>query len=231
MRAFRVTWRAFVSFYNEMFLLIGLSILWWLLGGFMVGVAVVLGQGLLQLSGPWWLAPVLAIPAGPATAALAHVARNVARERHADRAVFFEGLRLYWRSALALNAVSMTILAILILNVLFYFSMPSPWLRGLGFLFVYLVLFWLSVQLYLYPMLVGLQKPTVAAALRLAATAAFANPLFSLVLLAIALLLTGISVILAILVVMAWPALMALLGDHAVKLFLELAGVKEAGDQ
>jgi hypothetical protein len=70
MRAFQVAWRAIVGFYNELFLLVGLSLLWWLTGGFMVAIAAMLGLAMLEVGGPWWTVPLLAIPAGPPTAAL-----------------------------------------------------------------------------------------------------------------------------------------------------------------
>jgi uncharacterized membrane protein YesL len=214
MRAFLVAWRAIVSFYNEMFLLVGLSLLWWLTGGVFV-------WPLVAVNGPWWLAPVLAIPAGPATAALANVTRRAARDEHVDRSFFWEGFRLYWRQALALNAISMGILALLCLNLLFYLSRPEPFLMALSFLWAYLIIFWLSVQLYLFPVLIALKEPTVLGALRTATVMAFANPLFSIILLVLAVVLTALSVLLAILLPMAWPALMALLGEHALKLMME----------
>ncbi len=76
MRAFLVVWRSLVSFYNELFLLLGVNLLWWLTGGFLVGLMAILAWFMLQIGGPWWLAPLLAIPAGPATAALANVMRR-----------------------------------------------------------------------------------------------------------------------------------------------------------
>jgi uncharacterized membrane protein YesL len=213
-----------VSFYNEMFLLIGLSLFWWITGGIFVGLAWVAALTLFQAGGPWWMAPLLAIPAGPANAGLAAVVRQAARELQVDRSVYLDGLRQHWRRALVVNAISMTILSLLCLNTLFYLSQPALWVRALAFLFGYLVLFWLSAQLYLFPALAGLHQPSVRGALRIAATAVFANPFFSLVLLLIAAALTAFSVVLAILILLAWPALMALLGEHSLKLFVERVG-------
>jgi uncharacterized membrane protein YesL len=229
MRAFSVTWRACVSFYNELFFLVGTNLLWWITGGIFVGAAVVLGWPLLQVNGPWWLAPVLAIPAGPATAALAYAMRQVARDLHVDRGFLWEGFRLYWRKALGLNAISMAVLSMLFLNLLFYISQRNTLLQALTFLWLYLIVFWFSVQLYLFPILVGMEQPSVLGALRMAAILAFANPLFSILLCVIAILLTGLSVALAILLLLAWPAVMTLLGEHSLMLFMERLGGKRAG--
>jgi hypothetical protein len=226
LKAFPIAWRALVSYYNDLLFLAGLSLLWWVTGGVLVGVAVVVGWILLASEGPWWLAPLLAIPAGPASAAIANVARRSARNLHADHAHYLEGLRLYWRQALALSAISSAVMSLLLLNVVFYSSRTTalPWV--LTFLWVYLSIFWLGVQLYLYPVLVGLQVPTVSGALRMAAAMVLANPLFSIILLILAAILTGIGVALAVTLFAAWPAVMSLLGEHSVKLFVEQAAQK-----
>ena len=64
---------------------------------------------------------------------------------------------------------SMVILALLLLNLLFYFGQKNPLVQALAFLFVYLILFWMTAQLYLYPILVGMKEPSVLGALRMAA--------------------------------------------------------------
>ena len=226
MKAFSVAWRALVSYYNDLFFLAGTSLLWWITGGVFAGAAAGAGWVLLRTDGPWWLAPLLSIPVGPASAALANVARRSVRDLPVDRAFYLEGLRSYWRQALALSAISMVTLSLLLLNVIFYSSRTTalPW--GLTILWAYLSLFWVGVQLYLYPVLVGLEAPTVSGALRMAAAMAFANPLFSLLLLALAAILTGIGTVLAVTLFAAWPAVMALLGEHSIKLIVEQATQK-----
>jgi uncharacterized membrane protein YesL len=222
-KAFSVTWRALVGYYNDLFFLFGMSLLWWACGGIFAGAAIIAGWILLRLNGPWWLAPLLAIPAGPASAALAHVARRSARDLHADHTLYLEGLRSCWRQALVLSAISMVVLCLLLLNVTFYASRTTVMLWILTFLWVYLSAFWIVVQIYLYPVLVGLTVPTVLGALRLAAVMTLANPLFSLVLLLLAVLITGISAVLVVPILAAWPAVIVLMGEQSVKLFVEQA--------
>ena len=223
MRAFLVAWRSLVSFYNELFLLIGLSLLWWLTGGFFLALAILLGWPMLYIGGPWWLAPIIAIPAGPATAALAHVTHRVARDLHADRSFFFEGFREYWKKALGVSAILAVVTSVLILNLLFYVSRPEPIVQALSLLFILLLVYWLGVQIYAFPILVGMKEPSVVGAIKMALMMAFANPLFSVLLVIIAALLTGLSIVLAVLVVLAWPAMILLLGSHSLKLVVERA--------
>ncbi len=231
MRAFLVAWRSLVSFYNEMFLLLGINLLWWLTGGFLVGVAALVAWPLLQLGGPWWLAPLLAIPAGPATAALANVTRRAARDRHVDRSFFTDALRAYWRQALGLAALLAAGDMLLSLNILFYANRPEPWLAILALPFTVLLVYWLAVQIYAFPVLVSMQQPAAWPALKMAAMMAFANPLFSVLIVVIAGLLTGLSVVLAILLLVAWPSIVIMLGSHALKLVLERAGLRTEDDE
>ena len=221
MRAFLVTWRAIASFYNELFFQVSISVLWWITGGIFVGAVVLLSWPLVQVGGPWWLAPLVAIPAGPASAALAHVARRSARAQRVDRSFFWEGLRTYWRLALVVNAINMSVLALLLLNLEFYWALSGTLFQALAILWLYLIIFWLGVQFYLFPVLVGMEKPAVLGILRTAPLLVFASPLFSVLLVLLGLTLTGFSVALPIVLVLAWPALMALMGEHALKLLVE----------
>lgn len=225
MRAFVVLWRTILSFYGELFLLVGMSTLWWLTGGISLVAVILFGWPMIQVGGPWWLMPLLAIPAGPATAALAHMLRRTAREQRADRSYFWEGFRLYWRKALALGAIAAASLSMVLLNVIFYFSQEHWLLRALTALWLYLFFALLGILLYLFPVLVGLEKPTIASALRTAAALAFANPLFTFLLVVLATLLTAVNIAFAVLVIFAWPALLVLLGEHSLLLFIDRAGL------
>lgn len=225
MRAFIVLGRALVSFYNEMFFLLGISLLWWITGGVFVGLAGFIGWTLFATGGPWWVAPLAAIPAGPALAALAVVVRRCARDIRVDRSFYFDGLRAYWRQGLALSAIGMVALALLCLNLIFYLNQQMLLLVAFSALWGYLTLLWLSVQLYAYAMLTGMEKPSVRFALRNAALIAAANPFYSALLVIVAAAVTALSVVLVILLPLAWPALIALLGEHGARLVLIRAGI------
>ena len=180
-----------------------------------------------MMGGPWWLAPLLAIPIGPATAALAVVARRCAAELRVTRTFYLDGLRAYWRPALGLSAIGMAVMALLLMNITFYASRPNGFMQGLTLIWAYLLVFWLSVQFYAYPVLVRMEKPRALGALRTAVLGALANPLFSIILVLIAAVFTVLGVLTMIFFFLIWPALMALLGEHAFRLFLARAGVKE----
>lgn len=223
MRAFIVAWRALLSLWDSLFFLIGISLLWWVTGGVFVGLAAVAGYVLALTPGPWWIAPLVAIPAGPASVALAEVARRAARGKPVDRGDYLATLRGYWRPGLLLSTLGMIAMALLLLNILFYRLQPGTVLRTIAIIWVYLLIVWLSVQVYVYPIYASLEQPSLRMALRMAALAVLANPLFSTLLLVVAGALTALCAALPILLPIAWPALMALLGEHALELLLQRA--------
>jgi uncharacterized membrane protein YesL len=212
-----------------MFVFIGMSLLWWVTGGIFVGIAAAIGVTLFVAGGPWWIAPLIAIPAGPAIMALAAAIRQTTRGRAADRRDYFDAFRRNWKAGLALNVLGMVVFSLLLLNLIFYAFQTNAMLRLLSILWAYLVLFWSSIQFYMYPFYLALEKPSLWHSLRMAALGSFANPLFSMLLLLVAFGLTAISVALVVVVLIAWPALMALLGDHALRLMLARAGVEQEG--
>lgn len=226
MRAFVVAGRAILAFYNDLFVFAGMSLLWWLTGGIFVAAAVVAGLVLFVAGGAWWIAPLLAIPAGPALLALTSVTRQTTRGRAADRRDYFDAFKRNWKPGLALSALGMVVLSLLLLNLLFYVFAENNLLRLFSIVWAYLVLFWMSIQIYAYPYYLALEKPSLGHSLRMSALTTFANPLFSVLLLVVAALLTGISAVLVVLVFIAWPALMSLTGERALRLVLERAGVK-----
>ena len=130
MRAFLVAGRALRSFLGELTFLVGMSLLWFATGGIAVIVAVLVGYPLAMTGGPWWLAPLLAIPIGPATAALAVVARRCAADLRVTRTFYLDGLRTYWRPALGFSAIGMAVLALLLMNIIFYVIPPQRFRAG-----------------------------------------------------------------------------------------------------
>lgn len=226
MRAFSVTWRALAGLYGELFFLIGMSLVWWITGGVFVAVAVAIGLSLFVSGGPWWLAPLLAVPAGPATVALAAVCRRVARNRPHDRQDYTDALIREWKRGLALSAIAMIVLALILLNAIFYLFQTNDVLRFFSIVWIYLAVFWLGMQFFVYPFFAALEEPSILRAYKMAALATFANPLFAAVLLLLALILTGLSVALPVIALLVWPALMGLLGEYALRLLLVRAGVE-----
>ena len=116
--------------------------------------------GIFLVGNVFWLLvslPLVTIPA--ATAALFHLTqRIIAEERDLDlvlatREHFWEGLRLYWRRATVLGGINFTAFLLLIITVRFYWTTPAEqisWLVGPVFM---LLLVFMGMQLYLFPVM------------------------------------------------------------------------------
>ena len=204
-----------------------MSLLWWVTGGVFVAVAAAVALALFAAGGPWWAAPVIAIPAGPATLALAEVCRRLVRIRPVDRLDYMETLKRWWKQGLVLSAIAMVVLALAVVNALFYLQQASSALRIVSVLWIYLVIFWLGMQFFVYSFFVALVEPRVGHCYKMAALSALANPLYSALLLLLGILLTVVSIALPILLILVWPALMAMLGEHGLRLLLQRAGAEE----
>lgn len=226
MRAFFVGAHAVVAFYNDLFVYISMSLLWWVSGGIFVALAAVAGLMFFVSGGPWWIAPLIAIPAGPAIMAITAATRQTMRGRAADRRDYIDAFKANWKSGLLLTTLGMLVLSLLLLNLIFYAFQTATLLRLLSVVWAYLILFWVSMQFYIYPFYQALENPTLGHSLRMSALATLANPLFSVLLLLVALLLTAVSAVLVVLLIIAWPGLMALTGASGLQLLLERAGVK-----
>ena len=126
-----------------------------------------------------------------------------------------------------MSALAMVVLALALLNALFYLFQSNVILRALAFLWIYLAALWVSMQFFVYPFFAALETPGVWRSFKLAGLSALANPLFSTLVLVLALALTAISVAVPILALFIWPALMALLGEWALRLVLQRAGMEK----
>jgi uncharacterized membrane protein YesL len=159
--------------------------------------------------------------------AITAATRQTTRGRAADRHDYINALKANWKAGLLLTTLGMVVLSLLLLNLIFYAFQTTPLLRVLSVVWGYLVLFWASMQFYIYPFYLALEAPSLGHSLRMSALATLANPLFSILLLLVAFLLTAVCAVLVILLIIAWPGLMALTCDHGLRLLLERAGLKQ----
>lgn len=201
MRVLRVLGCSFRDTYSELFLIIGLSLL-------------------------WWLATITVVASAPATAALASIGYRLAQEQRVNldfaREAFRQHFWLSWRVGI-INLVSGFLIAF---NLVFY-SRTQGWSQLLVFLFLYLAIAWLSVQLYAYPLISAMEEPSMKLVLRNAALITFANPVFSLLLVIALSLVTVLALVVPVLALLLLPGFAAILGGRALADRLELAGERQ----
>jgi uncharacterized membrane protein YesL len=224
MTAFRTLWIALVSLYEETMVLVG---------GNWVALALNLPIGLAlfllalpfvdaqdELQAQWvaaiiaWLLPFLPTPGNVALAGLTRVAAGPDVPRFAELKA---SLRQHWRLALRCSAVSLLITTILTANVFFYAVFGEGWVRLASILWVYATMFWLSLHLYLVPLMVHVAQPRAVDLYRRAAFIALGHPGYSMLLLLLLLALGFAAVIFLPVYLLVSTALISLAQAHALR--------------
>jgi uncharacterized membrane protein YesL len=224
MGGFRTLWTALVSLYEDTLVLlvgnlaaVGLNVVPGLLL-FAVGLVVLPGA---ESAGPeWlvaliaWLMPFFPTPGNVALAGLTSVAAGPDVPYFAS---FRDTLRARWRLAARCTLLSLAVFAALLWNIAFYLSVGTGWLPFVSILWLYATLFWLSVHLYLLPLMVHVREPRVLDLYRRAIFIALGHPAYTLLLL-FALLVLGIAAVAFLPVyVLVGVAYMSLVQAHALR--------------
>jgi uncharacterized membrane protein YesL len=232
MAAFRTLWRALVGLYEETIVLVvgnlaalavnlpvGLALLLILLLILsFFGYPFVTGE---DASGVQWLVVLIAwiipfVPT-PGTVALAGLARFAAGPDAPRFAVFRETLRDRWRISLRCTLVSTVVLLALLWNVWFYVEVGSGWLRLASILWLYGMLFWLSLHIFLVPLLVHVAEPRLFDLYRRAAFITLGHFGYTIMLLVPLLAITFVAVVFLPVYVLVAGALVSLTEAHALR--------------
>jgi len=165
-----------------------------------------------------WLVLVVTVVAGPpATAAMLGVARDAAIGQGVEPSQFFFYLRrLFWR-AWALGLISALGTVIFVTDLFFYADRlgENPFLLQVGIFFLlYVLIVWLEILLFAWPLLVNQPAMGLGHVMRNSAILALRTPGANFGLALIVLFLMILSIWLAPLVGLALAAIIALLSQH-----------------
>jgi uncharacterized membrane protein YesL len=231
MSAFRTVWAALVGLYEETLVLllgnvvalalnlpIGLLVFALLtLASVFFGVPIV---GTAEDASPSWLlvgiAWLMTLMPTPGNIALAGLTRVAAGPDAPQFAIFRATLRARWRLALRCTLVSIVVLLALIGNVVFYASVAG-WLRFASILWLYGTLFWLSLHIYLAPLMVHVAEPSLPNLYKRAAFIALGHPGYSMLLLLVMLVVSFIAVVFLPAYVLIGAAFISLVQAHALR--------------
>ncbi len=167
---FRHTWWAFAQVYYDLraLALVG-NLLWFLATLPLIPIVWIPGGLALQQAVLQTESPVTGVQyfvfivggtvvggalAGPATAALFHVARRHMEYENVEARDFWHGFRLNFVRAWILFVVDMCLLYGLIVGFIFYTGTGQLLIQALGFLSLYFVVLWTAAQAYLFPMFI-----------------------------------------------------------------------------
>ncbi len=199
MKAFRVMGRVLKATYDELFLCIYMSVV-------------------------WWLGVVLIVTAAPATMGINHVANRVANYKRVDMGFFWDGAKQhFWQGWFTLLLLIIAPIALL-LNIRFYMGMDG-WLQFAAFLWAWALFFFILFAQYLFPLMWQQDEPRMGLMLRNALILMLRNPLYSILMILFMLVLAVVSVLLAVPLVLLLPAMLALAGNFSLTGLLQKDGL------
>ncbi len=142
--------------------------------------------GILLAGNVLWLLtslPLVTLPA--ATGALFFLAHRVVRdERDLDDSAtisdFWAGFRRYWRRSTLLWLLDAAALMVLLVSLRFYLTSPQVLFNWLAGPVVLLLLIWLAMQVFLFPLLIIYEEKPLKEILRLASMLVLSYPLLCL---------------------------------------------------
>jgi uncharacterized membrane protein YesL len=162
-----VLWRALVYFWDESLLLIRANLTWFV--GSLPLYLLTVGVALLFASPveaemdpemgpalwPWMLSAfVLVVMPSPFSAGVYAITVSVAQGESPGFAAFWQALKRWWKRTLIMYVIGAVAFGALIFNTIFYMSVTTGLLQAVAILWVYAIIFWLTMQAYLLPLLV-----------------------------------------------------------------------------
>jgi uncharacterized membrane protein YesL len=212
----RVIWQSVVGFWEDLMLLLVLSIVWSLAVLLAAAPLFVLDSTNLLLG--VGLSLLLFLPVPIISGGLCFVTNQISRERVVGWGTFLSGLRRYWAKSLAVALIDVIFLGLVVFNFQFYASVvQGSWTVIVRIIFLVLVAYWLLAQIYWFPMILELESEKIFQALRNALAIVLISPLFTLGLGVVLALLAALCIVLAVPAVLFMAGLFLLVMNNATR--------------
>ena len=189
MKAFLVMGRVFKAAYDELFLVVGMSV-------------------------AWWVGTLLVITAPMTTAGIQNVANRIANYKRSSFDFFWEGARNHIGGAVLLFLLLLLGPPLIWFSAWFYFD-RGGWLVLFGVLMAWVLLFLLMSGQYFFPLYWQQDEPDVKLVLRNGLLLTVRHPIYTLLMLLFQVLLIALSFVLVVPVVLLMPGLIALSQNFA----------------
>ncbi|MCC6176489.1 MAG: hypothetical protein IT305_14375 [Chloroflexi bacterium] len=169
---FRVLWRALVHFWDESLLMIKANVAWFVcsLPLFLLTIAVswlFVAPGDAESGSVVWpmilSGFVMLVVPSPFAIGVYAVAAVIVNGESPEFSVFWTAVRRWWKRGLAMYAIGAFVLGGLIFNTSFYASVATGLLQAVSILWLYAIIFWITMQSYLVPLLVTAELPPPSA--------------------------------------------------------------------
>jgi uncharacterized membrane protein YesL len=175
----------------------------------------------------WLLCWVTILLGPPATFGLYYVTNHLARGRSLGLRGLLEGGRRYFLKSWLWMLLNLVAAVVVVTNVWFYGQFDADWAVIVQMFFSFLGLAWLIVQFYALPYLMEQEKEFLRLALRNGVFTFLATPGYTAVVAGLAALVVALSVILVAPLFLGSPALIAALGNRAVRERVETFRTRE----
>ena len=225
MKAFLVMGRTLKAAYDDLFLCVFLSIAFWV--GTLALPLIFNSLARLVNLPLSVVAPVtllLMLPAAPVTTGIQKATNRIANYLRVDKSFFWEGTRQYSGRGFLLFAINLLVPAAIIFNIWFYFN-SQGWLPIIGVAWIWLLLLWLLMGQYTFPLFWQQDSPDLKLVLRNSALLAVRHPLYSLLMLLFQIVLLAASTALTLPLILLAPGLIALAGNFALAGLLQEIGL------
>jgi len=218
--AMGVFWQTLKDTWEELFPLAIANLVW------LASIAI----GLSIPSATAWFVGIVTIPPVAITmAGMYYVTNRVAHGRTFHFADFVEGMRMFWWRSLLWLLANAVVVFLIIINLQFYASFQATWSVFVNGLWLAILVFWLAMQVYFWPLLIEQEQPKMLLSWRNCAYLILANPFYAFFVVSFTIVLFGISVALMLPLIFVGMALVGLLGNNAVLTLLVKFGIiKEA---
>ena len=173
-----------------------------------------------------WLFASFTIVLFPVTVAgVYYVANRVARGKTFGTSHFIEGIKKYWWRSLLWFLANALVVFLVYTNLVFYPSQfEGLWVSLVGGFWLAVLVFWATLQMYFWPLLIEQEQPRILLAWRNSAYLVLINPFYAFFIASFHLLFLVVSVATTLPLVFVGMVLLALLGNNAVLTMLIKVG-------
>lgn len=199
MKAFVIMGRTFKSTYEDLFLVVTLSVI-------------------------WWVGTLLIVTAPMTATGLQNVANRIANYKRVELSFFWEGARSHIGAGVALFLIFLLAPPLMVFSIVFYLN-SGNWLLLLAVLLIWVLLLSLMAGQYFYPLFWQQEKPGVGLIIRNGFVLAFRHPLYTFLILLFQIVLTVVSTVLVVPVALLLPGMIALAQNHALVGLLQDMGM------
>jgi uncharacterized membrane protein YesL len=205
--------------YDDLFVLMLCNLLWAVIGGPLLVLALGLfGTGL-------WIPAVVAllvagVPLGLASAGLAAVSYRISDGLATSTRDFFAGMRRYAAPAMRVMVAWCAVLAVILVDIAFYSAMASLVGSVMTVFWLYLLVLWFGVLIYLFPLLMIQEHPRLRTLARNALILTLGRPIFTLITLVLMAIIVAITLIVPLLPLFFTFALLSQWGARATLLLV-----------